>query len=592
MKNKIVLIIGLVLGLLSFNSCAEDFLEQVNPNEISTDSFWKTLDDVDKGVVAIYNSFRDGSVLQLQSEANRADLTYPGWGRPNTTDEYYLQTFNDASRSPNDKWTALYKGIFRANQVLDALERIKAEAGNNLDEERWNKQYGQAKFFRGLFYFYLHSSFNQGSVVIYDFVPQEEKDFFQPLSSSSEVFNFFIADLQEAAKEGNLPDVWTNDKDKGRVTRGSAEAVLGKAFLYANDYGTAATYFMNVITNYNYRLVGFDENITTYSELNAESILEVIYSANHKPEESVYGEEGTGTILGQATSPVGGWRACIPSCWLIMKYKEDSIDINDPRNLVSAVTAEGNDTMIYRKYSIRTSYSLALPDDEVVPYYQKTTAQAGQFNNQETAYFRKQTNWDIYETEKDAPSQNHSGVNVRVIRLADIYLMLAECLIQGGANEGGVADALRLINAVRHRSALQLIGLSADSDYPSANHNEVVYTANDVMEHLMYIERPLELAYEGHAIRNIDLRRWGIYKQRFIDLSQREYHATNFVTVDEDGKELTKWGAVLQHGPNETPDGKEFKDYVQAAENFNETFHSYWPLPNSETVANPKLLGN
>lgn len=591
MKIQILKYFAIALFTFSIVGC-EDFLEEVNPNEISTDSYWRNLNDCKSGLIAVYNQFRNGGISTLSSENCRADLVWPGWGRPNTSNEYYLQTFTDASQSANDKWSALYTGIFRANQVIKGLKGIESSMVTLEDKDEWSKTMAQARFFRGFFYFHLHNSFNNGSIIIIDFVPLVESDYYQELSTSEEVMAFYRADLEYA--HANLPLEWTkydqgeiaDPQNAGRVTKGAAAAVLGKSYLYAEDYAKAIEYFEMITTDSRYMLAGVADNMTTRGELNQESILEVIYSMDFKTEETQWSAEGTTNTYNMLYSPKGGWRSNYPSCWLIMAYKGDKMDTNDPRNYV--VDENGGDKL--RTYSLRTSYSLALVDDEDLPYYGLTCAQATFFNNKETAYFRKYTNWDIYgkNGEKEAVPAERSGINFRVIRLADVYLMLAEAYIKGGSDETGVDKALMYINRVRFRSALQLLGKSGVSENPGATHDESDYTAQEVMDHLMYVERPLELAGEGIGIRQYDLRRWGITRERFQDLSTRLYYAEDYPFIKEDGKADTRWGAVLKEGTH-PEGGYQLIDYQQAANNYVETEHAYYPIPNSERLANPNL---
>ena len=64
---------------------------------------------------------------------------------------------------------------------------------------------------------------------------------------------------------------------------------------------------------------------------------------------------------------------------------------------------------------------------------------------------------------------------------------------------------------------------SEQGEFKRYTYDEKEYAASDVMNHLMYVERPLELCMEGHAIRVIDLRRWNITKERFDQLASDEY---------------------------------------------------------------------
>ncbi|RYY36948.1 MAG: RagB/SusD family nutrient uptake outer membrane protein [Sphingobacteriaceae bacterium] len=584
MYKRYSIVILLLTSVLAM-SC-QKFLEEVNPNKLATDNFWKTLDDCDAGLTSVYSAFKNPNVLAIEAESNRSDLTYPGYGRPNTSNEYYLQMFTNASAAPNSKWEALYRGIFRANQVIKAINDLSSTVKTAAETERANTIMAQARFFRGLYYFYLHNSFNKGSVIIYDFVPQNESEFYQSVKPAAEVQAFYLADLKFAYE--NLPGRWANERDLGRVTAGAAASVLGQSYLYDKDFATAKTYFKDVIENpdYGYALVAeIGDNFTTKNELNSESILEIGYSLKYKGEISVWSEDQVSNTLSYALSPVGGWKTLYPSSWLILAYKNDKMDESDPRNYVT----DAGGVQRLRKYSLRTSYSIALVDDPDLNYYGVTPAQATFFNNQETAYFRKYTNWDIVRNETDIVPNIRSGVNVRVIRLADVYLMYAECLIGQGADNSGVQEALTYINRVRHRSALELLGPNGSGEYPSASHDNVSYTAETLMNHLMYLERPLELSIEGNAVRTIDMRRWGITKQRFQELSQKRYYGEHYQYTKVDGMPDWRWESILNEG---SKDGyKVIQDYAQAAGNFNQEAHAYWPLPSSEIVSNPDLNG-
>ena len=611
--NKIAM---MLLVAITLTSCSDDFLEQVNPNELSTSSFWKTRADLDKGLIAVYSTLKSGNIIRMTDESNRSDLTFPGFGRPNTTNEYYLQQFNNSSDGPNSKWQFLYQGIFRANQVIIAAEKLKGTHPSSQEEQAAKTILAEARALRGLFYFYLHNSFNNGSVVIYDFVPEKEEDFFQPLSSAAAVQAFYLQDLEYGYN--NLPDNW-DASNQGRMTSGAAAALIGKSYLYAANYTEAQTWFGKVINEFSYSLApNVGSNFTTMDEFNSESILEIAYSLNYKDEIDPYSGEQTSSTNNFLVSPVGGWRTIIPACWLTMAYKEDPLDPTDVRNLVD----DGAGGTTVRKYSLRTSYSIALPDDEDLYYYfgnvtreiedgddtnepefetvfaPLTTAQAAQFNNKEYAYFRKYSNWDFAERENTISAATpRSGVNVRLIRLADIYLMYAECILM---NDGAVDDALVYINRVRRRSALQLLGLDGTGEFPGNSHDNIAYTtgkSGTLMQHLIYKERPLELSIEGNAIRHIDLRRWAengvipTLNDHFTTLSQKEYYVDNFTFTTADNKPGTKWGAVLMND-GAKPAVSAFQEFHLSASNYVKDLHAYWPIPNSEVDSNPTLYDN
>lgn len=597
MKINIVTYIATALIVLSFSSC-DDHLTEVNPNEISTESYWKNLSDCKQGLVAVYNSLRDPNVVSLSDENNRSDLSYPGWGRPTppNPNDFYNQTFTASTSGVNKKWEGLYKGVFRANQVIAGLNGIEANMKTVDDKEEWSLLMGQARFFRGLFYFYLHNSYNNGSVVLYDFVPQSQDDFNQPLTPADDIKAFFIADLEYAL--GKLPKTWTKYKeglpdpsnDVGRITAGAAAAVLGKSYLYEKDYTKAIAYFKDIIDSGVYRLMDkIGDNFTNSAEFNQESILEISYHEGLKLEESKSSDKATFNTYNMTYSPVGGYRSNYPSNWLIIEYRKDAMDESDPRNMIT----EEDGTVRLRTFSLRTSYSVALPDDDDMTYYDGyITADVDKFKKGETAYWRKMTHWEDASGKTEKDYLERSGINFRLIRLADVYLMYAEALIKSGTDDAGVTEALKYVNKVRYRSALQLLGSSAGSEFSSSQHDEIAYTAVSLMDHLMYKERPLELSGEGNAIRSTDMRRWGIAKERFDNLASRQYWGDNYTYFSQrTGKNATKYQVLLREGVNpvSSPKNQDFSEFTGASLNFEESRHAYYPIPTSETTANSMI---
>lgn len=585
--NKIAVILAIATV---FTGCSDEFLDQKNPNESTTDTFWRDANDLSFGLVAVYNALKDQDIMLLREESYRSDLTWPGFRRPSTTDVYYLQTFNNSASAPNLKWAALYTGIFRANQVIKAYERIAPTLTRETDITNAKLYNAEARAMRGLFYFYLYTSFNNGSVPLFDFVPLAGNDFQQPLSPAATIRDFYLKDLEFALTV--LPVSWTAN-GKGRMTLGAVTSLLGQSYLFEKNYTKAAELFKKVITDYGYALTpDIGSNFTTRDEHNSESILEINYSVDFKSGVGINDAQQVSNSLGSLMSPadVGGFRSAQPASWLIMEYRNEKLDASDPRNVAKA--ADG--TTKVRTLSLRASQSLAMIDDEFTPYYQRpTAAEATPFNNEETAYFRKYSNWDIVSNEKlVASSFYRSGINYRVIRLADVYLMYAEALIEGGTNDAGVNEALLYVNKVRRRSAVQLLGANGSGEFPSNDHDDITYTAKTLMDHLMYVERPLELSFEGHAIRTIDMRRWGIAKTRFQELATRRYYATSYTFKNSTtGLDVTRFTAVL-HNSAESPTtviNTVFNEFGDTAVNFNKDVHSYWPLPSTELTSNNNL---
>jgi len=112
-----------------------------------------------------------------------------------------------------------------------------------------------------------------------------------------------------------------------------------------------------------------------------------------------------------------------------------------------------------------------------------------------------------------------TALDVIIIRLADVYLMAAEC----AAETGDLPYALTLVNNIRNRAANIPFKQIEGSD--AAAYNVQPYPASafgskeDALKAIQF-ERRLELALEGH--RFFDLVRWGIAKQELESYSAFE----------------------------------------------------------------------
>ena len=112
--------------------------------------------------------------------------------------------------------------------------------------------------------------------------------------------------------------------------------------------------------------------------------------------------------------------------------------------------------------------------------------------------------WEKYFWRKFVPEGNlngaltnraHTPINLPIIRLADVYLMLAECYNETGKQE----KVINYINKVRARVGMALINYS--SEHMNTSSKEEVFQR-------IFHERAVELAGEG--LRDSDLRRWNI----------------------------------------------------------------------------------
>jgi len=545
-RNKLLILLIATLTVLC--SCSYDQLNIENPNNLPLDNFWSSEEDIQKGLIATY------AALQLDGLFGGASSTqHPvrsDTGRPNNWNANAIGlsklAFNENSDIVKKRWRDCYIGIFRANQVLANLYTI------DLSEQTRTQIEAEARFLRGFFYYSLYRGYNGGSVIIHTTPPQSSEDFYKSPSPANEVFNLIKSDLEFAYT--NLPQQYENSQDLGRATWGAATAMLGKLHINALNYDLAKMKFKEILDSNLYSLTAnIGDNFDAEHEMNSESIFEVAFSTelsqgtSGSAADGPLGSEATSRARTLATVEGGGYRTIMPSYYMTMLFKKDTMDITNPIN--SNRTGVAN-------YSIRASMSIAIANDDNTTLYQNPSNLGGAYNNNEASYLKKFQNWTLLR-ESD---QSISGINERVIRLADVMLLYAECLLETG---GAYTEALDLINEIRYRAGVVLL---EPSDYDNSS----------TMEHIMWTERPLELMFEGHDTRWEDLTRWDKVQEQYDRLALKSY-----VLVS---KNLYEFDPAIHNEENK------LIEFESAATSYQSAIHNYFPIPSTEQNSNPGLF--
>lgn len=572
---KKTLITLFALTLLHTGCKEEDFLTKVNPNTITQDTFWKSSSDYQSALTTVYGALQFPTVsggFRLQCEEVMTDLGgtdswYPGF-------TFRILTFNDATQYVNDKWNQLYIGIFRANQVIERVQKTDLPFAKGEKEQIE----AQARALRAFFYFDLVQTYGKG--VLHTAVPKSAAEMKKPLATKEEITaQVILPDLEYAIT--HLPQKWTGD-DLGRTSKGMAQALLGKVYLYDKQWNKAAELFKNVIDSKVYSLVNDPmDNFTDRNEMNAESIFEVAFNGTYGTGANAAVVDDTPFTIGAESSdfasvlaplPRGGFNTLVPSYFIHELFVADQMDPANPVNTG-------------RKESLRM-YASIFPRRSESPYYQLDNTQTAFFNAFISSYVKKFTNW--YQFKNEDPINNKTGINFRHIRLADVYLMYAEAILNA-RGEAAVDEAIQYIDLVRARAGvITLRKYMADNggQFPQlhvskqvhGNQPKVAANAANVLTHIQRVERPLELAFEGHRWK--DLKRWGITKQVYDQLRADEVWRINNKALF-----TANFPPLYIPGSNIRP------DFQLASQNYNPANHDYFPIPSIEVQANDNLLG-
>lgn len=260
-KNIKINFIFLLVASLGFVGC-EKQLDLSPISEIGENAFYTTSDEVEGGVLAIYDGLqqvplREFALTEMRSDNTETKSSEGDWAQFESLD---VEPTNLAIGS---YWKANYNVIFRANKVLEHLDVVGNDALRNQFE-------GEAKFARALAHFNLVRAY--GDVPMVDKVIfQTDTDYFSKDAAAS-VLDMIDTDLTTAV--ALLPAKGT--MENGRATSGAATALLAKVKLTKGDHSGAETLLGPMVSGTEYSLMA-DYNDVFYTEMNDEIIFAIPY---------------------------------------------------------------------------------------------------------------------------------------------------------------------------------------------------------------------------------------------------------------------------------------------------------------------------
>jgi hypothetical protein len=308
-----------------------------------------------------------------------------------------------------------------------------------------------------------------------------------PINTAEECWDFIENDLDYCA--AHLPSSWP-ESDKGRVNRWAALAFKSRIMLYARRWEKAVLAAREVIDDGGFVLEQNYSDIFKNNKNNPsrEHILTKRYDSNlgifHNLDERI---APSGDIQGR-----GG--VFVPSQELVDAYlMSDGTEFN-PASPFDSTMYQNRESRFYatilyngavwKGRRIETWVGASAQDPYGRDRFIEYNSTPYPFSTVTGYYIRKladETNLDFNLAYKK------SDQDCIEIRLAEVYLNLAEGLIELGQKE----EAEQAILTIRNRSL--------QKDVASIN--------GDLKQELIR-ERMLELAFEGH--RFWDLRRWGL----------------------------------------------------------------------------------
>ena len=246
-NNKNILSAILVFTLIATGiySCSDEFLDETQNYNIDSENFFNSEEDYYLALIGAYDLLQPTYVNVLLGEI-ASDNTL--CGGESATDVVGFQQIDDMGHTEvnsnlRDIWNWMFAGISRVNYFLENQDKTEFEGREAMIAE--------VRFLRAYYHFELVKWFGGLPIKNYEaaltgagerFSSGDEQSI--PRSSIAQVYALIESDLIYAVNnlEYTAPQV-------GRVTKGAAEALLGKAYLYQDKFSDAATVLDNVINN-------------------------------------------------------------------------------------------------------------------------------------------------------------------------------------------------------------------------------------------------------------------------------------------------------------------------------------------------------
>lgn len=456
-----------------------------------------TLDDLNQGalegqVLSLYTILRSyagfSTLPWIDFHSIRDDDAQKGSdandGREiNTEFETFQYTKDDWA--PNSYWGDHFTMINTANNAIYTAQT------SSLTDEASLRNVGEACFFMAYAYFELVKTY--GDVPLINFPILKPTDAIQPKVSAARIYEFIDSNLQVASQYLPLTTLDYGNAYPGRLTKGAANTLWAQTYLFRQDWGKVIALCNEVINSGQYSLASdfsdiWREGLQGAGKNGTESIWEMNADVGQNAVSNSAVDNGTfwGTCqqVRQNGAPVEwnlGWGWNTPTENLVSAWPND-----DPRKAKTIL------------YSGQYDGGPALGGHgATLPAYTNPDGTGG--------LAQKYWNKKLYTGNDPAMRQftgyiNQNGsagwINHRILRYADVILMLAEASNENGDGPTAAAN----LEKIRNRASGNL--------GPTRTIVPVIpFVSQTQMRTAIKNERRWEFAMEGY--RFYDLVRWG-----------------------------------------------------------------------------------
>ena len=437
MKKRIIFLVWILLtGITSCNN-----LELFPPTEIASGVFWQTEKDIQMGLAGVYSRLKDADPLDWRRYM-LDNITDNGYNQYVWEAYSPIQNGNIEATSGfiiSNLYVIGYRGVSACNIFLENFPTAAANA--KLTEAQSAVYEAEVRFLRALYYFELVSRY--GDLPLYKEVLNSVDEYMVKQSPASDIYAFIHEDLDFAIR--NLPDT---PYSTGHAVKGSAQALKVRAALFQGDWNMVETVAKDLISSGKYRLSDNYESLFIKRE-GQKNNPEILFTITYVYPQSWYGDGDNVFYY---------WQSCAPLNNLVQCYEPNDVRLKEWYQPMEM----GSNSFINIFGDVAILGSTSVTGWLLMKHFDKNDP--GHYN---TAVF-------------------FPDDDIIVLRLADVYLMYIEAMVE--KNGGNTTDALALqcMNEIRRRAEI----------------SEVTSISRDELR----LERRRELAWEG--LYHSDLIRW------------------------------------------------------------------------------------
>lgn len=429
------------------------FLDETNPNAVTTKSYYKSTDDVEMSVRGCYNAlYAEGyfGKMYLYTEVRSDNTTQE---IPGANNGVYYQFHNYTLGTDNTyvykHYTDLYLCINRCNTVLTHIDGI---AWADKNHRAWLE--ADVRFLRALSYYYLVAQWGDVPCITRIFSSKDEVQAATKRDPKSSVYQVIFDDLNYVLD--SPLEIVNTASTVGRASKAAAYALYGKVLLTKAADPDFLSEKRDLVTKARTELTA------AYATRTFGKLSEVDYASIWKMES----QKGCKENIFQVNYLSGNEKLGSEYAWLFQP--ESTSGLNSLKSGQGHNILEKNLVAEFEPGDKRAASTFAL-------------------------YPSSGINYCVKYADLLSGASGYGGNNWVVIRYADVLLMLAEAEYLLGAEELTV----EYINEVRARAGLR----AYDPAYVPSNPEEVV---RPVWEQLIH-ERRCEFACEN--LRWFDLVR-------------------------------------------------------------------------------------